>query len=120
MVSGSNKEEFRRIYLPYCIEQVAGHGHVVLNRLYKPLGVVSRQHVEYAPYAVKLIGLTPAKAEAISWNGSGSTDHVFLYSDASVPTRSQELWDGYQRRLQLLSQLEVAAGTHHSAAADSK
>lgn len=100
-------EEFRRIFLPYCIERVEGHGHVVLNRLYKPLGMRTTGHVDYAPHAVKLVGLTPAKAELLSHARSQDTDRIHLYSDATAPTRSPADWDAYQRRLQLLATLEI-------------
>lgn len=99
-------EEFRRVFLPYCIERVEGHGHVVLNRLYKPLGMRSTEQVDYAPHAVKFIGLTPAKAEQLSHARNSSTDRIHLYADSSAPTRSPEDWDTYQRRLAILSTLE--------------
>jgi hypothetical protein len=101
-------EEFRRVFLPYCIERVEGHGHVVLNRLHKPLGMRTGEHVDYAPYAVKLVGLTPAKAEQLSHARSQDTDRIHLYSDATAPTRSPADWDAYQRRLQLRATLELA------------
>lgn len=104
---GGATEEFRRVFLPYCIERVEGHGHVVLNRLYKPLGQRSGEHVDYAPHAVKFIGLTPAKAEQISHARSAGTDRIHLYADASAPTKSPEDWDAYQKRLKVLSALEI-------------
>src|SRR5690606_35942092 len=68
------------------------------------------EHVDYAPYAVKLVGLTPAKAEQLSHARSQDTDRIHLYSDATAPTRSPADWDAYQRRLQLLATLELAYG----------
>jgi len=103
-------EEFRRIFLPYCIERVGDHGHVVLNRLYKPLGMRTSEHVDYAPYAVKLVGLSPTKAELLSHARSQDTGRIHLYSDATAPTRSAAHWDAYQRRLQLLATLEISTG----------
>lgn len=100
-------DEFRRVFLPYCIERVEGHGHVVLNRLYKPLGVRTAEHVDYAPHAVKFIGLTPAKAEQLSHARSANTDRIHLYADASAPTKSPEDWEVYQRRLAILAALEI-------------
>ncbi|TYT25308.1 hypothetical protein FZO89_02945 [Luteimonas viscosa] len=101
-------EEFRRVFLPYCIERVEDHGHVVLNRLYKPLGMRTEEHVDYVPHAVRLIGLTPGKAAQLSHAHSDSTDRIHLYADASAPTRSPEDWDAYQRKLGLLATLEIA------------
>jgi hypothetical protein len=100
-------DEFRRIFLPYCIERVEGHGHVVLNRLYKPLGMRTAEHVDYAPHAVKFIGLTPAKAELLSHARSANTDRIHLYADVSAPTKSAEDWETYQRRLAILAALEL-------------
>ena len=100
-------EEFRRIFLPYYIERVEGHGHVVLNRLYKPLGMRTQEHVDYVPHAVKFIGLTPVKAELLSHARSNNTDRIHLYADANAPTRSTEDWEAYQRRLAVLATLEL-------------
>src|SRR5690606_41308091 len=93
-------EEFRRVFLPYCIERVEGHGHVVLNRLHKPLGMRTGEHVDYAPYAEKPVGLTPAKAEQLSHTRTQDTDRICLYSDASAPTSSPAVWAACQRHRQ--------------------
>lgn len=95
------------MFLPYCIEQIEGHGHVVLNRLYKPLGISSREHVDYAPHAVRLKGLGPVMAAKLSWKGSPDLRQIHLYNDGSVPTDSAANWDAYQKRLQLLARLPV-------------
>ena len=104
-------EEFRRVFLPYCIERVEDHGHVVLNRLYKPLGMRTAEHVDYAPYALRFRGLTPARAELLSHARSQNTDRIHLYADGSAPTRSQDDWDAYQRRLQVLAGMEIEQDT---------
>lgn len=103
----SSTEEFRRIFLPYCIERVEGHGHVVLNRLYKPLGLRTAEQLDYTPHVVRFIGLTPAKAEQLSHARSSNTDRIHLYADSSAPTRSTEDWNDYQRRLATLAALEL-------------
>lgn len=100
-------EEFRRVYLPYSIERVEGHGHVVLNRLHKPLGIRTSAHVDYAPHAVRFKALTPGLAEQLSHNRSGNVDRIQLYADGAAPTLGQDAWDAYQRRLQVLAELEV-------------
>ena len=81
---------------------------VVLNRLYKPLGMRTGEHVDYAPHAVRFAGLSPTKAELLSHARSQDTDRIHLYADASAPTKSPEDWDAYQRRLQLLATLEIS------------
>ncbi len=100
-------DEFRRVFLPYCIERVGDHGHVVLNRLYKPLGMRTDVHVDYAPHAVRFRALGPTRAELLSHARSQNTDRIHLYADTSAPTRSQEDWDAYQRRLQMLATMEI-------------
>jgi len=99
-------EEFRRVYLPYCIARVEGHGHAVLNRLMKPLGMHGPDKVDLARHAVKLRGLTPAKAEQLSHNRSGNVEHVYLYADGEAPTTSPGAWENYQRRLEVLAAME--------------
>ncbi|MGY0633747.1 hypothetical protein [Luteimonas sp. A478] len=99
-------EEFRRVFLPYCIERVEGHGHVVLNRLHKPLGMRTGEHVDYAPHAVRFKGLTPTRAEQLSHNRSSNVDRIQLYADGGAPTVGREEWDAYQARLQVLAGLE--------------
>ncbi|WP_298574991.1 hypothetical protein [uncultured Luteimonas sp.] len=104
---GQATEEFRRVFLPYCIERVEGHGHVVLNRLYKPLGMRTEAHVDYAPHAVRFAALSPTQAELLSHARSQDTDRIHLYADASAPTKSQADWDAYQGRLQILAAMEI-------------
>lgn len=104
----STSDEFRRIYLPYCIEQVDGIGHVVLNRLYKPLGVRGRDHIDYAPHAVKLKGLGSAKASKLSWNASPDITRIWLYNDGCIPTAGAANWNAYQARLALLAKMKIA------------
>ncbi|MGY1409028.1 hypothetical protein ACW5EG_05570 [Luteimonas sp. A611] len=102
-----SSDEFRRVFLPYCIERVEDRGHVVLNRLYKPLGMRTDERIDYAPHAVRFRGLGPTRAELLSHARSQNTDRIHLYADATAPTRSQDDWDAYQRRLQVLATMEI-------------
>lgn len=95
------------MYLPYCLEAVDGHGHVVLNRHYKPVGMRAGQYVDYVPHAVKLKGLTPAVAAKLSHKGHDGLHQVHLYGDGCVPTESPGAWDAYQKRLALLAGLRL-------------
>lgn len=101
-----SEEQFRRIYLPYCIERV-GDRYVVLNRLYKPLGIRDRANVDYEPHAVGMPDLDANIAATLSWDGSRSTDKLWLYSDQCIPTESPEHWDSYQKRLATLARLSI-------------
>ena len=99
-------EDFRSIYMPYCIQQISDGRHVVLNRKYKPLGVTSNAWVEYQNYAVKFKGLTAKKAAKLSWEGSEDLARIFLYNDGCVPTENAEKMKAYQARLAILGKLQ--------------
>ncbi len=94
-----------RLCLPYCIEQVQGTGYVVLNRLYKPPGISSRDHVDYRPHAVRMRAMTAATAAALSCNASSCTRRIYLYKDAALPERNSHNWALYQERLAILAGL---------------
>lgn len=107
MGSSEDQDQFRRVYLPYCIKAVDGRGHVVLNRHYKPLGVAKGTFVDYADYATPISGLTAAKAAKISFRGDSSVEAIYLYNDGCIPTASPDHWGAYQARLALLAKLKV-------------
>lgn len=101
----------RKSFFPYCLDRQPDGTYAVLNRDYKPLGLATKEHVQYADYPclVKLPGLTPAMAAQLSAKASPDTQRVYLYDDGCVPTDSQPKWDAYQRRLQLLAALQIGA-----------
>lgn len=99
-----------RYWMPYCFQklEVKGRKHVYLplNRNYKPLGITSRDHVNYAKYLDQAIvfGSDPKKFSGI-WNGDISGDKLWLYEDAT-PTRL----DYFERLGKLLSKAPKIAG----------
>ncbi len=101
-------ESMLRIALPYCLQKLADGRFIVLNRRYKPLGVSSREHVDYDahPSACHISGLTGAVAAKLSWDGSADTAAIWLYRDGLLPTASPENWAAYCARLQLLATLQ--------------
>jgi len=101
-------QEFRWIFMPYCIQQLQDGRFIVLNRAYKPLGVQTREHVDYEthPTAAKL-RLTSATAKKLSWSGSGELSAIFLYNDGCVPTASAAAMKAYLARLAVLSKVKV-------------
>lgn len=105
-------ESFRRVFFPYCLMKQPDGRYAVLNRHYKPVGMVvpSDQHVDYAahPCLVKVKGLTPLRARKLSARSEDSLDRIYLYNDGCVPTDSQQDWDAYSARLQLLAKLTIA------------
>ena len=100
-------ESILRIALPYCLHKLADGRYIVLNRRYKPLGIASRENVDYDahPSAARLHGLTPALAAQLAWNGSADLEKIWLYRDATLPTASAEHWAAYAARLRRLAEL---------------
>jgi len=105
MTEGYN-EELRRVYLPYALLRQDDGRYVLVNRLYKPVGLPTREWVDYAPYAVKL-RMTGAAAKALSWNASSAVDVIYLYNDGCIPTDSTGDWHAYQERLKRLAAYQV-------------
>ncbi len=99
----------RRIFLPYCLQRLADGRYIVLNRLYKPLGIASREWIEYEthPSALPIKGITAKKAIELSHKGSDDLNKIFLYADACLPTSSAQHWDAFSKRLKLLAELKI-------------
>ena len=94
--------DFRAVFLPYCLKKQPDGRYLVLNRAYKPVGFFTRDHVEYGDYpiAVKLRGLRAKTAAKLSGLGDPKTDDIFLYTDGSVPTHSKKNMGAYLVRLE--------------------
>jgi hypothetical protein len=94
-------------FLPYCVFMIEPKKFVVLNRAYKPVGMVTDDWVVYKDYAKTIKGLTKAKARKISYKGSDDITSIYLYNDGCVPTTSKDDWDTYSKRLEVLANLTV-------------
>ena len=106
----TSTDEFRRIFLPYCLERLADGSYIVLNRLYKPLGAAAAQWVEYetAPGRFKFKRtLSERQIVALSHDGNAAPERIYLYNDGSIPTASAAAWAAYSARLQRLAGLKV-------------
>ena len=101
--------DVRMVHLPYCLDRQPDGRYVILNREYKPLGFKTRDRVDYGAYpiAVKLKDLTEAKAAKLSHEGSENLDRIYLYNDATVPTRSAVHMRSYLERLEVLMSLKI-------------
>lgn len=106
-----NKEEFRKVFLPYCLDRQPDGRYAVLNRRYKPVGMTvdPGAWVTYAdhPCLVTLKGLTPLRAAKLSPRGDGTPARVYLYDDGCVPTASAADWAAYSQRLQTIAKLTI-------------
>ena len=103
------QDTIRRVFMPYCLERLKDGRYIVLNRLYKPLGIASRQRVDYDahPSAMKIEHLTSARVKRLSHKGDDDLGHIHLYGDGCIPTDSDVHWEAYSQRLKLLAELMV-------------
>ena len=60
-------KNIRCIHFPYCILKQENGNYAILNRLYKPLGFISHNWVEYSDYPIefKFARLTSRTAEKL-------------------------------------------------------
>lgn len=100
---------FRWVFLPYCLIRQEDGSYVITNRRYKPLGMTSTGHVDYAahPVRVKFKRLTALTARKLDYKGRDDLDRIYLYNDGCLPTDSQAHWDAYAKRLHTLAKLQV-------------
>ena len=101
--------DFRSVFMPYCIKKQPNGKYAVLNREYKPVGFYTRDHIEYSnfPVEVNLKGLTKIKAKKLSWEESENIDEIFFYNDGCVPTHSAQHMKAYLKKLEILAKLEI-------------
>lgn len=101
--------DFRQIFLPYCLERQPDGTYAVLNRKYKPLGFNIRDHVVFGDYpiCIKPKGMNAKLATKLSWCGDSCTSVIYLYNDGCIPTSSAEHMKSYLDRLEILARLDV-------------
>lgn len=105
--------DFRSIYLPYCLMKQEDGSWVVLNREYKPVGFNTHDFIKYEDYpvATRFKGLGPTTLNKLSYTGFATGNTVFLYNDGCVPTHEAEYMTAYMKKLQLLAKLQVDTKT---------
>lgn len=92
------------MFLVYALLKQPDGRYVLVNRRYKPVGMGTTAHVDYAPSAVKFVRqITQAQAKALSYCGSTDVDAIYLYNDGCVPTDSAAHWKAYAARLERLA-----------------
>ena len=100
--------DFRSVFLPYCLQKQPDGRYAVLNREYKPVGFRTRKYLTYEEYPVLVtLRITPSLASEISWNQSRDTDNVFLYDDSCNPIRSQANMQAYLVKIERLAKLKI-------------
>lgn len=101
--------EFRVVFLPYCLQRIEGGAYAVLNRKYRPVGVLGSD-TKLDAFAVRFKKELSAKQICeLSWDGSSDAECIYLYADGCMPTRGQPEWDAYSKRIQLLAGLVIHA-----------
>ena len=101
--------DFRSVFMPFCIQKQNDGRYVVLNREYNPVGFFTQEFVNYEehPVSVRFKGIDPSIAAKISWDGSENTDNMFLYNDGGIPTESEANMKTYLAKLQILAGLRI-------------
>ena len=101
--------DYRAVYMPYCLRKRKGDRYVVLNREYKPLGFKTSDWINYDDYpvCVNIKGINPASAKKLSCSGSEDTDDIFLYSDGCNPVNDEGYMTAYLEKLKLLAKMQV-------------
>ena len=98
-----------RHFLPYIIFRDADGCYVLLNRYYKPVGMVAHGHdwVNYGACSqrFRVRGLTPEIAARISVLSSPDTSWITLYDDGCRPQDSSKNLTQYLKRLKLFYDL---------------
>lgn len=102
-------DDFRSIYLPYCLKKQKDNSYAVLNRQYKPVGFNTDDVIDYNDYPVttKFKGISPSLAKKLSYDGSDDTESIYLYNDGCNPINSKVDMDVYMKKLTLLAKLKV-------------
>lgn len=104
------QSEFRQVFLPYCLMKTADGAYVVVNRRYKPVGIVLKDWVNYDDYPVKVRfkkALSKAQIAALDCEGRTEDSRIALYNDGCVPTASAANWRAYSDRLGRLAKYTV-------------
>jgi hypothetical protein len=102
-------EELYRAFLPYIIRQEKDGTYLLLNRHFKPVGMVPRpgDWVDYATSTqrFRVRGLTPEIAAKISVKGDPDTGWIVLYHDGCRPQDSDKHRRALLRRVKLFFDL---------------
>lgn len=106
--------DFRAIWMPYVLAKVEDDkgGWIALNRHYKPLGMPSKEWVDYSsvPVECRIKSIKPSTARRLSWkqeNHDHDASMIFLYNDSCVPAKSKKDWQAYSEKLDILASLKT-------------
>lgn len=102
-------QDFRAVFMPYCLQKQPDCRYAVLNREYKPVGFYTTDWIDYAkhPVLVRLKGLTKAKAAKLSVDVEVNVDLLYLYDDETNPVKNSANMRAYLEKLEMLASLGV-------------
>lgn len=110
----NSMNDFRGNWMPYALVKIEDDngGWIPLNRHYKPLGVSSKEWVDYSsvPVECRIKSIKPSTARRLSWkqeNHCASESMIFLYNDSCIPTKSKKDWQAYSEKLDILASLKT-------------
>ncbi|MCF8156418.1 MAG: hypothetical protein K9K35_10470 [Rhodoferax sp.] len=96
--------------MPYCLERLQDGSYLLLNRQYKPLGVMSKEWVDYETQPSRMRfkrALSAKQIAALSWCASTDPARIYLYNDGCVPTATDSAWSAYSARLNRLAKYRI-------------
>jgi hypothetical protein len=102
----TRERHFFRFWMPYLFQKIEVDGvkwvFLPLNRNYKPLGVLDREHVDYqtlaSSHGVKF-SRNPALLTGVWTNVSEDGSQLWLYSD--TPTSRADYFDRFEKIMAL-------------------
>ena len=99
-ISGAAKtyKEMRR-WLPYAAEPIEKGSQVLVNRHYKPVGLISNDFVRYEEFPHLQTALTSSGLNAIAHRRDSNG---YLFNDGCPPWRSRKAAEQYLARLHIL------------------
>ena len=101
--------DYRAVFMPYCLRKQEDGRYAVLNREYRPVGFKTSDWINYDDYpvCVNIKGLGPTTAKKLSCSGSKDTDNIFLYHDGCNPVKDEDYMSDYLEKLELLAKMQV-------------
>ena len=108
--------DFRSMFFPYCLKKQDDGRYVVLNREYKPVGLIPQGSIRYSDYPVhvEIKGIHAATARKLSWNGSEDTDQIYLYNDGCNPVKDKTYMAAYLKKLEILGKKKIEFDPLHN------
>lgn len=103
----ADKAEWRYMFMPYCLDLHSDGTWLILNRWYVPLGEAKREWVDYKTHPSRVRMQLSAATRKLLAVGKPDPRRIYLYDDASTPTRSKPKMSAYLAKLEILAKLQI-------------